>query len=125
MFGRGAVLGCASQACASTRGLALGARRIYPVARIEPDATGASRHRAQSSHLQGSARDEARLTYSNVLCGDGELGARIAWELKRIAAATRAARLADDQAWSARGRARATAVPKARVASVRSRGTAT
>jgi hypothetical protein len=117
MFGHGEALGCVGHACARARGLALGTRHIYPVAGVEPDAAGASRHGTQSSHLQGNARDEARLSYSNVLRGDGELSARITWEFKRVAAATRAARLADGEAWSARGRAWATTVPKAHAAS--------
>jgi hypothetical protein len=125
MNGCGAALGCASQACALARGLALGARRIYPVAGDEADIVGASRHGAQRSHLQGNARDEARLAHPNVLHGDGELGARIARELKRVAAATRAARLTNGEAWSVQGCARATAVPKARAASQRSPGAAT
>jgi hypothetical protein len=125
MFGRGAALGCACQACARARGLALGARCIYPVAGVEPDAAGASRHGAQSSHMQGNAQDEARLAYSNILRGDGKLGARIARELKRVTEATCAARLADGQAWRTRGRARATAMPEARATSPRSPGEAT
>jgi hypothetical protein len=125
MFGRGAALGCAGQASARARGLALGARRIYPLAGDEPDATSASRHGAQRSHLQGNARDEPRFAHPNVLRGDGELGAWITRELKHVAAAIRAARLADGQAWSARGRARAIAVPKPRAASPRSLSAAT
>jgi hypothetical protein len=124
-FGRGTTLGCAGQACARARGLALGARRVYPVAGDEPDAADTSRHGVQCSHLQRNARDEARLAQPNVLHGDGELGAKIAREVKRVAAATRAARLADGQACSVRGRARAIAVPKARAASPCSPGAAT
>jgi hypothetical protein len=92
------VLGCTGRACTRARGLAHGARRIYPVAGDEPDATGSTRRGVQRFNLQRHARDEARLADTSVLRGDGELGAKVARELKRVAAATRAARLAYGQA---------------------------
>jgi hypothetical protein len=70
-------------------------RRVYLVAGDEPDAAGATRRSVQRFHLQRHARDEVRLAHTSSLRGDGELGAKVARELKRVAAATRAARLAD------------------------------
>jgi hypothetical protein len=59
------------------------------------------------------------------LHGDGELGTILAPRTRRVAAASHAARLADGLARCTRGRALATAVPKARAASPRTPGAAT
>jgi hypothetical protein len=97
-FGRGTTLGCAGRACTNARGLAHGARRVYPIAGDELDAAGVTRRGAQCFHLQKHARDEARLAHTSVLRGDSELGAKVARELKHVVAATHVARLADGQA---------------------------
>jgi hypothetical protein len=59
--GRGTALGCAGRTGARARDLALGARRIDPVARLEATAAGASRHGVNAFHLQRNARVDARL----------------------------------------------------------------
>jgi hypothetical protein len=97
-LGRGTTLGCAGRACTRARGLAHGTWRVHPVAGDELDTANTTRRCARCYHLQEHARDNARLSYTGVLRGDGELGAKVAQELKRVAAATRAARLAGGQA---------------------------
>jgi hypothetical protein len=101
------------------------ARRVHLVGGNELYAAGATRCNALCYHLQEHARDEARLAHRGVLRGDGELGAKVALRFWRVALATRAAQLAGGQALSVRGRARATAVPKACAASPCSPGAAT
>jgi hypothetical protein len=74
-------LGCADRACTRARGLVHGVRRLHLVAGDELDAAGATRRGALCYHLQEHARDEAWLAHTGVLCGDGELGAKVALRL--------------------------------------------
>jgi hypothetical protein len=97
-LGRGTALGCTGRECTRARGLAHDTWRVHPVAGDELDAAGATRRGARCYHLQEYGRDEARFSYAGVLRGDGELGAKVARELKRVAAATRVARLAGGKA---------------------------
>jgi hypothetical protein len=97
-LGRGTTLGCTGRACTRARDLAHGARRVHPVAGDELDAAGATRRGVRCYQLQEHARYKARLALTGILRGDGELGAKVAQELKRVPAATRAARLAGGQA---------------------------
>jgi hypothetical protein len=97
-LGRGTALGCTGWACTRACNLAHGARCVHPVAGDELDTAGAMRRGVRCYHLQEHARNKARLALTGVLHGDGELGAKVAQELKRIPAATRAARLAAGQA---------------------------
>jgi hypothetical protein len=89
---RGTALGCTGRACAR------GARRVHLVAGDKLDAAGVMRRGVRCYHLQEHARYEARLALTGVLRGDGELGVKVAQELKRVPAATRAARLTGGQA---------------------------
>jgi hypothetical protein len=60
-LGRGTALGCAGRTGARSRDLALGARRVDPVAGLEATAAGASRHDVNAIHLQKNARVDAWL----------------------------------------------------------------
>jgi hypothetical protein len=97
--GRGSALGCAGQSGARARDLALGARRIDPVARLEATAAGASRHGVNAFHLQRNARVGARL---NTCAHARRRRARvqIAPRTRRAVAVSLTARLASGLAWS-------------------------
>jgi hypothetical protein len=97
--GRGSALGCAGRTGARARDLALGARRVDPVAGLEATSAGASRHRVDAFHQQRNARIGARL---NTCAHARRRRARvkIAPRTRRAAAASLAARLASGLAWS-------------------------
>jgi hypothetical protein len=97
--GRGSALGCASRTGARARELALGARRVDPVAGLEATAAGASRHGVNAFHLQRNARVGARLS----TCAHARrrrARVKITPRTRRAAAASLAARLASGLAWS-------------------------
>jgi hypothetical protein len=101
-LGRGTALGCTGRTGARARDLALGARRVDPVAGLEATAAGASRHGVNALHLQKTARVDARLpTQEHARCGEPR--SKITPRPQRAAAASLAARLAGGLAWSSRG----------------------
>jgi hypothetical protein len=97
--GRGTTLGCAGRIGARARDLALGARRVDPVAGLEATAAGASQHCVNAFHLQRNAQVGARL---NTCAHAHRQRARVKITLRtqRAAAASLAARLASGLAWS-------------------------
>jgi hypothetical protein len=97
--GRGTALGCAGRTGA--RDLALGARRVDPVAGLEATATGTSRHDVNAFHLQRNARVDARL----LTCAHARrwrARVNITPRTQRASVASLAARLASGLAWSSR-----------------------
>jgi hypothetical protein len=100
-LGRGTALGCAGRTGARARDLALGARRVDPVAGLEATTVGASRHDVNAFHLQQNARVDARLL-THARARRRRAWVKITPRTQRAAAASLAARLAGGLAWSSR-----------------------
>jgi hypothetical protein len=91
-------VGVRRPACKRARDLAHGAWRVHPVTRDGTDAAGATECGVLRIYLHRPARDKAQPALTVVLLDDGEPRTTDAPRLQRVAAASRAARLADGQA---------------------------
>jgi hypothetical protein len=101
-LGHGTTLGCAGRTGARARDLALGVRRVDPVAGLEATAAGASRQGVNAIHLQQNAWVDTRLL-THEHARQRRAWVKVIPRTQRVAAASLAARLADGLAWSSRG----------------------
>jgi hypothetical protein len=93
--------GCAGRTGARSRDLALGTRRVDPVAGLEATAVGASRHSVNTFHLQRNTRVDAQLL-TRAHARRRRAWVKITPRTQCAAAASLAARLAGGLAWSSR-----------------------